>query len=42
MAKQADPPFTWGTIIEVLRSPTLEEEALAQEIEDWLAKGKVK
>ena len=37
--KQADCPFTWGTIIEVLRSPVVRENALAQEIEDWLRSG---
>ena len=33
---KADPPFTWATIIDALRSPIVEETALAQEIEDWL------
>ena len=34
--RKADPPFTWATIIDVLRSPIVKENALAQEIEDWL------
>ena len=34
--RKADPPFSWATIIDVLRSPVVEENALAQEIEDWL------
>ena len=34
--RKADPPFTWATIIEALRSPVVRENALAQEIEDWL------
>ena len=33
---KADPPFTWATIIDTLRSPIVEENALAQEIEDWI------
>ena len=33
---QADPPFTWLTIVRVLRSPIVRENSLAQEIEDWL------
>ena len=34
--KKADPPFTWATIIDTLRSPIVKENALAQEIEDWI------
>ena len=34
---RADPPFTWATIIDTLRSPIVEENGLAQEIEDWIA-----
>ena len=34
--RKADPPFTWATIIDTLRSPIVRENALAQEIEDWL------
>ena len=33
---QADPPFTWTTIVGVLRSPIVQENSLAKEIEDWL------
>ena len=33
---QANPPFTWSTIVRVLRSSILKENSLAQEIEDWL------
>ena len=36
MKNKAEPPFTWATIIDTLRSPTVEENALAQEIEDWI------
>ena len=34
--RKADPPFTWATILDALRSPVVRENALAQEIEDWL------
>ena len=34
--RKADPPFTWATILDALRSPFVRENALAQEIEDWL------
>ena len=34
--RKADPPFTWATILDALRSPVVEENALAQAIEDWL------
>ena len=33
---KASPSFTWATIIDALRSPIVEENALAQEIEDWI------
>ena len=29
-------PYTWGTIIDVLRAPAVEEERLARELEEWL------
>ena len=34
--KRANPPFTWATILEALRSSVVDEKALAHEIEDWL------
>ena len=34
--EKADLPFTWATILDTLRSPIVEENALAQEIEDWI------
>ena len=39
--KKADPdfPFNWRTILNVLRSPTVEENKLAMEIEEWLRTG---
>ena len=39
--KKADPdfPFNWRTILKVLRSPTVEENKLAMEIEEWLRTG---
>lgn len=29
-------PFTWGTIVNALRSPIVEENSLALQIEEWL------
>ena len=29
-------PYTWGTIIDALRAPAVEEERLASELEKWL------
>ena len=34
--RKSDPPFTWATIVEALRSPIVKENSLAKEIEDWL------
>ena len=34
--RKSDPPFTWATIVEALRSPLVNENTLAKEIEDWL------
>ena len=34
--RKSDPPFTWATIVEALRSPIVNENSLAKEIEDWL------
>ena len=34
--KNADPPFTWGTIVDVLKSPVIGEMNLALDIEGWL------
>ena len=34
--RNSDPPFTWATIVEALRSPIVEEYHLAMEIEYWL------
>ena len=32
------PPFTWATIINALKSPIVEENKLAKDIEEWLQK----
>ena len=29
-------PYTWGTIIDALRAPAVEEQQLANELEEWL------
>ena len=29
-------PYTWGTIIDALRAPAVEEQQLASELEEWL------
>ena len=34
--KKADPPFTWATIVDALRSPAVGEMKLASDIESWL------
>ena len=34
--RKSDPPFTWATIVEALRSPIVSKNKLAKEIEDWL------
>ena len=34
--RKSDPPFTWATIVEALRSPIVNENSLAKEIEDCL------
>ena len=34
--KKGDPPFTWATIIEVLRADSVEEKQLANELKEWL------
>ena len=36
MGEEIDPPFTWATIVETLRSPIVNKNNLAKEIEDWL------
>ena len=33
--RKSDPPFTWATIVEAFRSPIVDEESLAKDIEDW-------
>ena len=33
---KGSPPYTWATIINALRSPAVEEERLANELEEWL------
>ena len=35
---RAEPPFTWATIINALKSPIVGEKRLAMEIEEWLRK----
>ena len=32
---KGDPPFTWTTIIDALRTPSVHEDVLAKEIEEW-------
>ena len=34
--KKEDPPFTWATIVDALRSPVVGEMKLASDIEGWL------
>ena len=34
--KSKTSPYTWGTIINSLRAPAVEEQQLASELEDWL------
>ena len=34
--RKSDPPFTWATIVEALRSPIVNENNVAKEIVDWL------
>ena len=33
--RKGDPPITWTTIIDVLRAPSVQEDKLAGEIEEW-------
>ena len=33
---KGDPSFTWATIVEALRSPIVNQNNVAKEIEDWL------
>ena len=33
---KCDPPFTWATIIDALRAPSVGEDRLASELERWL------
>ena len=35
---KGDPPFTWGTIIDALKAPSVGETQLATELQDWLCK----
>ena len=34
--RKSDPPFTWATIVGALRFPSVNENNVAKEIEDWL------
>ena len=34
--KNTDPPFTWATVIKLLKLPIVGETELAKEIEEWL------
>ena len=34
--RKAEPPYTWATIIDALKSPIVGEIKLAQDIEMWL------
>ena len=36
IGEEIDPPFTWAPIVEALRSPIVNKNNLAKEIEDWL------
>ena len=33
---KCDPPFTWATIIDALKAPSMGEDSLASELERWL------
>ena len=33
---KGSPPYTWATIINALRAPAVEEERLANELQEWL------
>ena len=33
---KGSPPYTWATIINALRAPSVEEERLANELQEWL------
>ena len=35
-SKSVASPYTWGTIIDTLRAPAVEEQQLANELEKWL------
>ena len=34
--KKGAPPYTWATIIDALRAPSVEEHKLATDLEQWL------
>ena len=36
---KGSPPYTWTTIINVLKTPSVREEKLARDLEDWLSGG---
>ena len=36
--ERGHPPYTWATIIDVLKSPKVDEVELAQELEQWLVR----
>ena len=36
--ERGHPPYTWATIIDVLKSPEVDEAELAQELEQWLVR----
>lgn len=36
--ERGHPPYTWATILDVLKSPEVDEVELAQELEQWLVR----
>ena len=33
---KANPPYTWGTVIDALKSPIVEGNSVAEDVEMWL------
>ena len=34
--RRGSPPYTWATIINVLRAPAVDQEQLANELQEWV------
>ena len=34
---KADPPYTWATVIDALKSPIVGEKSVAEDVEMWLS-----